>query len=170
MIGERVHIREHTANDIGSYVDWQTDPDVAKHVSWLPRTRPEAEASLRDAIDQQNSEPRVRYFFAVVLNDTQEMIGDVGYTITRSQHGGCGWFLRRKFWGNGYATEAVRAMIEAAFLSKNIAAFSASCKSDNVTSMRVMEKCGFLLERRSEDRLWYTLIRRPWEQRVVQGL
>ena len=151
----RVHIREHLASDVDAYIDWQTDSTVARHLSWLPRSPAAAEASLRDAIEQQSDVARTRFFFAVVLNETQEVIGDVGFTASDPLQGNCGWFLRKDFQGSGYATEAVNQMIEHAFQSRGLEVLTASCRRANAASTRIMTKCGFVLSHESEQRLWY---------------
>ncbi len=50
--------------------------------------------------------------------------------------------LRYDCWGNGYATEAVKAMIE--YVRKNFGAthFASSHAEPNLASGHVMEKCG----------------------------
>ena len=94
MSEQRILIREHTIEDLEPYSEWQSDPEVGRYLSWLPRTRSEAEASLRDAIAQQRADPRVRFFFAVVLADSGEMVGDVGFTLRSPSEADCGQFIR----------------------------------------------------------------------------
>ena len=67
MTHTRIIIREHSLQDREAYCDWQTDREVGKYLDWLPRTREEAEASLLDSIEQQQAMPRLRYFFAALL-------------------------------------------------------------------------------------------------------
>ena len=155
MSNPSILIREHTIEDLEPYCEWQCDPEVGRYVSWLPRTREEAEASLADAIAQQRATPRVRYFFAVVLVSSGEMIGDVGFTLRSPSVADCGWFVRRRFWGNGYGPAAVEEMIRRALGIPGVEEFAASCSSRNSSSIRVMEKCGFSLVRSSESRQWY---------------
>ena len=53
-----------------------------------------------------------------------------------------GYWVGRPHWGNGFATEAARALIDHAFETTRIAAVVASCRVINETSRRVLEKCG----------------------------
>jgi RimJ/RimL family protein N-acetyltransferase len=160
----RVHIREHIPSDLDAYIDWQTDPDVARYISWLPRSRADAEASLWDAIEQQSVVARMRFYLSVVLSGTQEMIGDVGFTLSEPLQGECGWFVRKDCQGQGYATEAVNHLIKYAFQSKGLEALTASCRRTNIASVRIMNKCGFVLESESEERLWYKQSKECWRQ------
>lgn len=54
-----------------------------------------------------------------------------------------GYWAGEPFWGRGYATEAVRAMIDHAFTATELEALAASCRVTNTPSRRVLEKCGF---------------------------
>ncbi len=156
MGDQQVLIREHLIDDLEPYCEWQSDPEVARYVSWLPRSRSDSEASLRDAIAQQSANPRVRYFFAVVLAGSGEMVGDVGFTLMDSGVADCGWFIRRRYWGNGYGPAAVHHLVSYALSNERVRKLTASCSSRNASSIRVMEKCGFSLVRASEHRLWYS--------------
>ena len=50
---------------------------------------------------------------------------------------------RRPHWGKGYATEAVRALIDHAFTDLDHEALQSSVRVTNPDSRRVLEKCGF---------------------------
>ena len=106
-----------------------------------------------DAIAQQAAAGRVRFFFAVDLLTVGEMIGTVGYTKSTSATGDCGWFLRKQFWGHGYASEAVRHLVELARADDQLERLTASCRLKNVASVRVAEACGFKRSAASDERV-----------------
>lgn len=54
-----------------------------------------------------------------------------------------GYWLGVPFWGKGYATEAVRAVIDHAFTELDHSALQAGARVTNPASRRVLEKCGF---------------------------
>jgi RimJ/RimL family protein N-acetyltransferase len=54
-----------------------------------------------------------------------------------------GYWLGARHWGKGYATEAVRALIDHAFTSLDHKALQSSVRVTNPASRRVLEKCGF---------------------------
>ncbi len=54
-----------------------------------------------------------------------------------------GCWLGVAYWGNGYATEAVRTLIDRAFGGHEYAALQAGARVTNPASRRVLEKCGF---------------------------
>ena len=154
---DRVYVREHIPEDEEAYIEWQTNPEVGTYLSWLPRSREESIASLRDAIVQQSSPSRERFFFAIVLVDSGTVIGDVGFTILSPGLAGCGWFIRRRFWNLGYATEAAVQMLERAFTAAGVRKIVATCAVPNTASASVMKKCGFSLSEKTDARLSYEL-------------
>ena len=54
-----------------------------------------------------------------------------------------GYGISYEYKNNGYATEAVNAVLEWAFSHPNVTAIEAETDSDNIASKRVLEKCGF---------------------------
>src|SRR5712692_1422046 len=54
-----------------------------------------------------------------------------------------GYWLGVAFWGNGYATEAARALIDHAFVDLGHDTLVAGARVSNPASRRVLEKCGF---------------------------
>lgn len=169
MMETQIEIREHVLTDMEAYCRWQSDSDIARHVAWLPRSRTESEASLVDAIAQQTAHPRIRYFFAVVLRDSGEIIGDVGLTITDPATGDCGWFIRKDQWGHGYATAAVKLLMAYAFQTVGLERLTASCSIANPASEQVMKKCGFHCVGKTTARVSYTATRDDWKQIAQQA-
>lgn len=55
-----------------------------------------------------------------------------------------GYWIGVPHWGQGYAREAVSAMIDAGFSLSRTDALVATVKSENLASMRVLEHCGFM--------------------------
>lgn len=56
-----------------------------------------------------------------------------------------GYGINDKYQNNGYATEAVKAVLEWAFTNPNVTAIEAETEPENTASKRVLEKCGFVL-------------------------
>jgi RimJ/RimL family protein N-acetyltransferase len=71
-----------------------------------------------------------------------EVIGACGYEL-RNSVPEIGYWIGAPFWGNGYATEAARALIDEAFGERFHPALHAGARTSNPASRRVLEKCGF---------------------------
>jgi RimJ/RimL family protein N-acetyltransferase len=54
-----------------------------------------------------------------------------------------GYWLGTHYWGQGYATEAVRAVIDHAFAELGCEELQSGARISNPASRRVLEKCGF---------------------------
>jgi [ribosomal protein S5]-alanine N-acetyltransferase len=157
MQGQLVRLREHVMGDLEPFCDWQMDSEVARYLSWLPRTREQCVLVLLDAIEQQSVLSRVRYFFAVEEVQSGAVVGDVGFTKTGDTTADCGWFIRRSFWGNGFASEAVRCLISIAFGEVGLNRLAASAFIENRASIRVAEKCGFHPVRKTLERVRFEI-------------
>ena len=75
------------------------------------------------------------------------LLGSSGLTFEASWLAQTGYVLARDAWGQGYATEALRAMVQFA-RGFAIARLYAICHADHAASAHVLEKCGFEREGR----------------------
>lgn len=84
-----------------------------------------------------------------------------------------GYRLHRAFWGNGYATDAARLLIEHGFESLELARIAAIVNVENAPSNRVIQKLGFRHERIyecSNQRInYYTLTRESFSDRQTKA-
>jgi len=71
------------------------------------------------------------------------IVGACGVTVPDSQPAELGYWLGVPYWGKGFATEALHAVIDYAFGAFDHAALHAGARVTNPASRRVLEKCGF---------------------------
>ena len=62
---------------------------------------------------------------------------DLGYRVDM------GYSLSKKYWSNGYTTEAVREVVNYGFAKMNIIRYQAEIIPENTASIKVCEKIGF---------------------------
>ena len=95
-----------------------------------------------------------RYFFAIELKETHEVIGMILQCSGASEvfnTSEIGYAIGKKYWNQGYATEALKVMIDFIF-SIGVNKVVVSHIVGNDASKRVIEKCGLIYEgRRKED-------------------
>jgi [ribosomal protein S5]-alanine N-acetyltransferase len=75
--------------------------------------------------------------------------GSIGFHVGRDverQSAEVGYWLGRRYWGRGIATEALRAVADHAFAAHGLLRLFAVPFADNPASARVLEKAGFVRE------------------------
>jgi ribosomal-protein-alanine N-acetyltransferase len=113
--------------------------------------------------------------FGILLAETDELVGRVqlsGITLGPFQNAHLGYFVAERHNGRGYATEAVRQAVDAAFGPLELHRVQAAVMPRNAASVRVLEKVGFREEgcaRRYlriagawEDHKLYAVTREEW--------
>jgi len=112
----------------------------------------------------------------MILRAEGRLIGACSLAVGSGEHqeGWIGYCLRRQAWGQGYATEAARALLGLGFEHLGLHRIFATCDAANGASARVMEKAGMLpegclREHRMikgcwRDSLVYALLDREWDR------
>jgi [ribosomal protein S5]-alanine N-acetyltransferase len=144
-------LRDHVIEDLDNFHRWISDDEVMKYVYFgKTSTREESFIKLSEAIQENISNNRTKYFFAAELIESHENIGECGITIEKKETNGgignMGYFLLKEYWGKGYATEIAKLLIDFGFNELKLHKIIASCDSENRASERVMIKCGMIKE------------------------
>src|SRR4051812_27440205 len=120
-----------------------TDPEVMRYVGHGPVS---GMAQTRGMLGAYAAHQVVHgySFWAVMERATGTLIGDAGLFL--SQGTGpeveVGYTLARAYWGRGYATEAARACLDAAFGPLGLEDVIALVVPDNARSLRVVARLG----------------------------
>ncbi|WDV44204.1 GNAT family N-acetyltransferase [Clostridiaceae bacterium M8S5] len=87
------------------------------------------------------------YEMAIIDKETGTLYGCISLSNNKNfGRGELAYWIGEKFWGNGYATESSKAMIEFAFKVKGMHKVFARYFASNPASGRVMEKVGMIKE------------------------
>lgn len=100
----------------------------------------EARETIEFLMSQYESEDGVLVYPVITKN------GDnVGYVqlVPIEEGWEIGYHIAKKYTGNGYATEAVKAFLPVIAKKKSISVIYGICLKENLSSIKVMEKCGF---------------------------
>ena len=153
---ERLLLRKLTHDDAAAIVEEFSHPDVMEHLDADPPLD-----TLEGAIGFINwsyewFDNKSGWRWGVVLKAENKLIGTAGFH--RWSHSDfraeIGYDYNRKYWGNGYATEVVRRMIQFGFEEMNLNRIEADCNEGNFGSARVLEKAGFIYEGLWRERIW----------------
>ena len=99
-------------------------------------------------IEQYEKPERIN--FAIVLKDTFELIGGIDVVGYLDGIPVIGYILSRKYWGNGFMTEACKKVIEFLF-SLGYETIRIDALVNNVGSNKVIQKCGGVFIETYED-------------------
>ena len=126
---------------------YASDPEVTKYLTWQPHSSERETARYIDLLQKKYADGSFNDF-GVTLKDTGRMIGTCGFTSFDFPHNTAelGYVLARDTWGNGYAPEAVRAVMRFGYETFGLDGYTAKCMEGNEASEKVMQKCGMTLE------------------------
>ena len=146
---ERLVIRDFVENDWRDIVEARTQEEVARYEPWDTTTWAEREKVMERIREQcaLTFDTLGKYVeFAALLGD--KAIGSVGVKRLSSVHKDAevGWVFNARYWGQGYATEAARALMDWGFRTLELHRITAVCDARNVPSYRLMERLGMRCE------------------------
>ncbi|RUT78613.1 GNAT family N-acetyltransferase [Ancylomarina longa] len=124
------------------------------------------------------NQPGTWYQFIIRLKENSEIIGDLGIHFLDEE--GCqvkiGCTLAKKYHGVGFASKAIKQIINFLFLELGKHRIIASIDPDNKSSIKLTEKLRFRKEAHFEESilvngLWvdnmiYALLKREWIQNI----
>lgn len=144
---ERLILRKMTLEDAEDMFEYASDPDVAKYTTW------DAHQSIKDSkffleIVVERYKNRQITDWGIVHKEEGKLIGTCGFAECHLFHSRAeiGYALSRKYWRQGYMSEAVTAIIRFGFQTMNLNRIEARCEVENIASARVMEKVGMQFE------------------------
>jgi RimJ/RimL family protein N-acetyltransferase len=147
---ERLKLRMWRESDLDAYADMCADPMVMRYLgAGAVLTRAEAWRSIAYFVGHWQL--RGYGHWAVEEKATGRMIGRIGFLNPEGWPGfEIGWTLARHAWGKGYATEGAKTALEYAFGELNQRHVISVIHPENTASMKVAERLGERLERRTK--------------------
>lgn len=98
--------------------------------------------------------------FAIRLKESGKLIGLMVTCEEKETSCEIGYCIGSRYWGNGYATEAVKRFIKYLFEERGFETVYASFFTGNYASKHVMEKCGMTYSHFNEKELEYLGVER----------
>jgi len=136
---ERLLLRPLTVADANEVFEWVSDERVSRYMVYTTYTNIEQVSEWLAFVEKDTS----TYNFGFERFSDGKLIGsgDIG-PARKNGYWVFGYNLRYDCWGNGYATEAAKAMIEYARNNFGATHFASSHAEPNLASGHVMQKCG----------------------------
>ncbi|MEO1205077.1 MAG: GNAT family N-acetyltransferase [Pseudomonadota bacterium] len=134
---ERLLLRPLSRSDTTRIAALGGDWDVASMTSRMPYPY-----SIADAAQWVDAQADGEFVRGIILNG--ELIGVCGYLPDGSGGAEIGYWIGKSYWGQGFATEAGRALVGAAFGDPALSHLVCGHFTDNPASERVIHKLGFV--------------------------
>jgi RimJ/RimL family protein N-acetyltransferase len=163
----RLVLRRFRPGDAAALSAYRSDPPVARYQTWTPPVLPAEAARL--VAEFAAGDPRLPGWFQYAIEHRAErcLIGDVGVRLDDNKmQADLGFTLAAEWQGRGYASEAVRAVLDDLF-RRGLHRVSAECDARNERSARLLERVGF---RREGYRPAYTWLKGEWTDDILFGL
>ncbi len=177
LFTERLILREVEEDDWSSVHRYWSDPEVGRYMPRRTLDEKGAKDLVQKALLGQQSQPRRYFRLVVTLKDGHRIVGDCVCRVTDQDNredlarivgqAYIGYFLDRKFWGHGYATETAKALLAYGFKRLDLNRIWAWCDVENSASVRVLEKIGMKQEAHFRSSV---LIQGLWRDCLVYGL
>ena len=155
---ERLILRPWRETDATRLFEIASDERVGKAAGWLPpKTKEDSRLIIKDLLDK----PEI---YAICLKENGDLIGSIGILQGEDSNIGLldndaeiGFWIGYSYWGNGYASEALRSIVDHAF--RNLHAQNLWCCyfPSNKRSLRVQKKNGFSFHHSRKNSYWRPL-------------
>lgn len=134
-MASEVTLREITPGDLAIFFAQQTDPEAVRMAAFTQEGKLDKEAFVARWTEILARPNNIGW---TILSDGAVAGNIVSYVMGEERE--VGYWLGKEFWGQGIATRALRLFLAEVVTSRPLGARAAS---DNLGSLRVLEKCGF---------------------------
>jgi RimJ/RimL family protein N-acetyltransferase len=171
---QRLIMRDFRDDDWPTVAAYWADPRYQRYYPENQRHEETVRALIGRFVAAQAEQPRQRWQLALVTRDGGRLIGNCGIRVNDPdlREANIGYELNPEFWGQGYASEAARAILRFGFEELGLHRVWAECVADNAGSVRVLEKLGMRREahfrelQRFRERWWdgyiYAILDHEW--------
>ena len=144
---EHLILRRYRPDDAEQlYESLGTDPEMSRYSGWNPYASPEmAQETVRRFIDSYNDDNV--YSWVMDVNGDDVVAGTIGAYDYDNNQIEVGFSVAGAWQGRGFATEALKTVLEYLTENEGINCVTAWCASENTGSRKAMEKAGMQLVR-----------------------
>ena len=142
---DRLVLRDFVPSDWKAFNALVSDPQVKRFMHFATWDEEQRRDWLMQMIQEANDVQRAAYNRAITLLSDGQLIGWFGIgnpAFAETDVRDFGYALARRFWDNGYMTEALRAVLAYEFTTLGTRRIIAECNERNPASARVMQKGG----------------------------
>lgn len=140
-------LRPLILSDADAWFSYVTLPKVYEHTSWDVKSAHDLSALIR-SYNLANIDASIR--FAIVHNVEQRMIGSIGFHSVSdlNKKAEIAYDLHPDFWNKGIMKKSCESLLEWGFQERGFVRIQATVLPENIASINVLNRCGFILEGR----------------------
>ncbi|MBR5227153.1 MAG: GNAT family N-acetyltransferase [Clostridia bacterium] len=141
---ERLILRRYRESDIDVIYEIITDERLTQYIKFPSLTKGEELECIRKWINEADISKYERW--VIERKEDGVIVGTISVNIVVKKHNYCnvGYTIRFDYWGNGYATEALREVSDYLLENRGYYLIECSCNELNIQSSKVLLKAGFL--------------------------
>ena len=153
---ERLMLRALTLTDAPAMYSYRSDPEVMRHQAWHPANEKEIQAFIRKNRRLKFNTANTWVQLGIYLKPTNELIGDIGihFLPLDNWQVEIGFTISPKYQGKGFATEAVKQLLNYLFNNLRKHRVIASVDPENAASIRLLERVGMRKEGHFIKSIW----------------
>ena len=178
---KRLMIRPFTASDAADLYEYLSNPAIYNYEPGEP-------INIDRAMHLSQERAATTDFWAMDLADTGKMIGHIYFKQIEPHElrtWEIGYIVNPAYQGEGYATEAVAALLKKEFKEKHIHRVFAHCNPENLASWKLLERVGlrregllrknvFFRRGHNGEELWtdtyeYAILKEEVDERLREG-
>ncbi|WP_282940238.1 GNAT family protein [Paenibacillus sp. RC67] len=166
LAGSRIYLRELKFTDWTDVHAYASQESVCRFQAWGPNEEEQSQLFVKQAMEDAEQLPRTRYVFAIMERATEKMVGSGEFNIrsVTDKSGEIGYIVNPEYWGQGFATESAKLLVDFGFKEFQMHRIYATCDPRNVGSSKVLFKIGMTQEGRLRDAM---LIKDGWRDSFV---
>jgi len=173
----RLTLRRFEAGDQAAFMEIRNHPDVARYQTWTHYSEEQARQFIVGMQREPCGVPGSGFQYAVELTAAGILIGDCYLKIEYEDPrlGEIGFTFAPDYQGQGFATEAVTAIMDYAFGDLEVHRIIGSADARNARSLALMERLGMRKEAHFVKSMWfngewaddviYAILEEEWQQR-----
>jgi RimJ/RimL family protein N-acetyltransferase len=153
----RLRLRHFTDSDLGNFIAYRNDPEVARYQSWEGISEPEAQAFIQEQKAIQPGIPGQWFQIAIELKETGTLVGDCALKVEEHdpRQAEIGYSLSRVYQGRGIASEGVSRVLDYVFGTLKLHRVIAITDCENLASVALLERLGLRREGHFHQNIWF---------------
>ncbi len=146
---ERLMLSEISMHDLNNIHQLHSIPAVDEfNTLGIPKSKSETKSLILQLIESGLKKPRSSFTWKIIEKKTNQFIGLAGLTLSNDKFrlGEIYFKLHPNYWGKGFATETAIRLIKSCFEDFHLHKVEAGVATENLKSIRVLEKAGMTRE------------------------